>query len=791
MNISDIEHSEIASTLKTINDHDLKWLFDHLFPETNANEEILFPFGITPISQKPGNKTVKRNLDWLQDSVFIEFSAENEILYTPSTTIFTFVDFKKRTSKGYHRTNVSYGLLKVLKSRSDYDKEKILENKQDDVILWDNSKSNNIKSGYIFGFCHASKQENHRVEFHFVEDANNQQPRRSWWSNRERDVLTLSNESVTLPISTLKEWMVNGRNEKTKEKLRIVGTQRYLFNKQLKFTIQCELARRNNNINELEARIWDIKTNPVDKEIYEIVKTEAEKINELVGYEKIFENQIHNAAVSCQILLDKDSHLRAILGADTQSGKSGASELLSQSIRKVLIHRNLISKDDNIGCLFILHISDSNLKNQNEDRLISNDKGSYHGPISKGVFKSMTDEKVYMATEMLSGGAVNRINEANGLLISKYKCKKIILISDEIQSAMTVGQQISGIYDKLGVHYDQQDILIFGTTATATRYYNQTYDKKPLTVYWGENGSNYYGINDMDIDNKLRHLGNISNEALLQHVEENIIPNKYILVRDNGVKRRFWENLAQQKNIEIKNFICSEGNISTLNKQLRMPPSFYGKENMILMVKMGYRAGNTIDHTKHVSVAFDSFSGDEPVIQSFPGRFSGNQHNRGEDCPIVYTNLPKVRQYLIEREIIKNGHLPEVSINKKIKLKKAKVLTPPKIECVELNSKEYIAHKEMLETKFKDQNFAVNWCDDNISYNFAKMVLNSKWKEPFRALGLKDKTCQTGKFVKHIRELVKNYPKLSDSTTEYVLIATNVKEETGRKRGNSVLQTTN
>ena len=785
------EYEQLQNTFSSISTHDLQWIYDNLNIDNETNQ---YQGGYTPISQYSGKEILDSNIDFIFENIGLDFSKNEEEYFTyrdydcngntvrKPKTIFSFIDFSKKVKDRYKETKINYYVLKGLKSRYDYNKEKT-EYKTNPI--WDNSRANTIAAGNLFFFAHDNKQNNFIAEMHYVESADNNQPRRKWWSKANRNVLTLSEKFVSLPLAVVKEWIVSGTdNRKMSPKNRLQGTSTAKFNKHLKFALHLELAKRNGSLQELEAKIWNVQENPIDESIFNVVTTVANSINTLVNGTKIFSNQIHNASVSLQILLDQTSDQRMILCADTQSGKSGSSELLSHSIRPVLLLKNLISADDKIGCINIQHISDSALKDQNlDDRLICSRFGTFH-PYEDNIYKSIVDYNILMTYDMLSGGAANRIIKDAERLINEFKCKKIIIISDEIQSAMTYGQQISKVYDNLQLNSDQNNIFTFGTSATPDRYHKQTYDKKPITLYWGENGENYYGIQDMVNDSKLHNLGNISDELYEAHILKYLIPNKYIFVRDYGAKTKFWNTFAQKYNIKIKPFNCAEGNISDLNKQLKQPPAFYDVTNMILMVKMAARAGNTINTLEHVSVMFDSFSGDEPIIQSFPGRCSGNQPNRKAFCPDIFTNLPKVQQYLVDRETIRNGQLPEVK--KTQSGKRAKIGQPPEYKCISVQSSEYKDHVVFVKSEF-GEDFMVNHCDEQ-KKNLAKAALSMKHEFPFRALGLKNKVGPWENYNEDIKKLIVRYPELLNQ--DYVLIAKNIIKISSRKLGNTVLQKT-
>lgn len=675
------------------------------------------------------------------------------------------------------------------KSRRDYLFEKNSRPKNS-PMLWDNTKANSLQSGNMFAFLHQSAQENQRVEIHYIEEVDNCEPRRLHWEQNNRTVLTLSTKFIDLPIKVLKSWMVSGDNYNViKEKYRIIGTSKLQLDPRLKFNIQIELADRKNQLANVEARIWNISDHPIDNDIFNIVLSVASTINANSNKIKFFDNQIFNASVAIQMLLDKNSFNRAILGADTQSGKTGTSELISQSIRLVLISKNIIKDDEKIAIGFIQHISDTNLKEQTLERICDGFSFSYY---KDSILKSKNDENVFSFVEMLSGGANDRISNIYEKIINDYKCSKVILISDEVQSAMSVGQQISTIFKKLEISANSvnENIYLLGVTATPNRYYNQLSDGYRLTLFWGQSGESYYGIQNMIDGGKIHHFGDfgtISQVAFENHIKPFIKPNSYILVRINSQNKNYlqkWENFAKTNNIRIEEFDCDKKNISSLKTYLQQEPKWFDQNNIILLVKMSVRAGVTLDNIGNISIAVDCFSGEDSVIQSFVGRFCGNQPNRKQHCPHILTNKVKVENYINDREYLIQGIMPKI---KQSKIKKAAVGNTFDIKCVDVNSSEFQEHKEQIEKTF-NKKFGANYCDKQNKTNLANEILNNRWDEPLRSIGIQNKSSSNfGKFDDDIKKLVDKYPNLIHEN--YVLIAKQVTNKP-KKIGDSELQKT-
>ncbi len=788
---------DILATLKDIPTKDLIWIDDHLLVNHNSKR---FESGYSPITQNHPLKIVNDNLDFIYDHMFItSFNDEDELIFTvpginrngkekrKPLKIFTLIGNWEAKGKKKCARALDFYELKCLKSRSDFNRE---QRNNPNQIIWDNTRNNSIRPGCLFSFVHNNAAAGNIAELHYVEDTGTVQSRRSWWLARHanREVITLSEDKVIIPVDTFKKWLVTRSGRPMKEKNRLQGTTSAVFNDDLKMTIRVEIAARQNKSEEIEAKIWNLVEHPLDNDIFEIVNQEANKFNDKVGSIKFYPNQIKNAAIACQMLIHPLSNNTGILGADTQSGKSATAELVGHCFRRILVLKGILEEDDAIGIIFMLHISDTNLKSQTDKGL----KESFR-QIEPGILKSTLDYKTYATSQMLSNNATSRIETTNERFTSQYKCKKIILISDELQSAMTLGQQISKIYDKLDVNNtSSSNVYVFGTTATPNRYYAYTSVKDQIPIYWGDNGDSYYGIQHMYEDGKIKNLGHISDEVYADHVKTYLEDNKFIIVRvqNQDAKKQFWIKLQQELGFYIEEFNCNEGNISELNTYLQDPPEFRqektGTTKVVIMLKMAGRAGQRFDTFKHVSALFDSFSGDDAIVQSFPGRACGNQPNRREECPVIFTNLPKVEQYLVDRDHLKNGQLPPLQSARKHKDKiLLKVAHNSEFICVSTSSDEYKEHKEKVFAA-NGKEFAAEHCDEQ-KVNLARKILKGKWPDIGRCIAIKNKKATS--FVqhdKHIKKLIEKYPDLLKPGM--VLIPKEMIVDTGRKIGDSVLQ---
>lgn len=540
-----------------------------------------------------------------------------------------------------------------------------------------------------------------------------------------------------------------------------------------------------NELRELLPAGRDIQNNlpicwikPIDPNILKIVSDKAELINSETEY-KIYPNSVEQAARALHMITANGTGYGLPI-ADLQSGKSAMQVLCACCLRDVLVYQFGFS--GNLGIHILSHISDRDMKKQ-----IENDHFKKAGwneedipdenNIDQTVFTFIGDDHTFLMFDMLSTNAVKRV-ETNSEVFKSLKCTKIGIISDEIQSASLIKQQYDRILLDHGHNINSEnkstnkDIYLLGSTATGNKFIGATSDGNPVYVCYGAPGQGYYGLKEMLNEGRI-----IDNSQDFETVDEFCEfyasydvwheDKKFAIVRygvrsklgDGTSEEDAWREFCRRNDLNTPvEYDSSNGNISGIQRKLKSAKRLNGNNTQIMFIKAALRAGITFapESIKNIAAFIDSYTGDESVVQSLPGRACGYEHRSNLKFPI-FANIQKIEEYVQDMESLKKGVIPirTAKPGKVINwsVTEFKIASTKEFEDTFLGLHPYLSPMgEIGYTHLFENNFK----------NIASTLLSGGWTGQTNRAIVLGKRNENHKYLADIDKLIAKYPELTE-----------------------------
>ncbi len=405
-----------------------------------------------------------------------------------------------------------------------------------------------------------------------------------------------------------------------------------------------------------------------------------------------------------------------VVHAQMQQGKSGVA------MATIALWKQMHKNQENIRIIYLLHLSDNNLKQQAKDDL--NECGWFED-----------DVEVYHHSEIKN--------------IKIDKKKKTLIIGDEGHVAIGLDKPLHKLYKNLGINIGQPinswknkniDLLIISATPFAHIIYEIQNGKSFQPIHFKKN-NHYYGISNINqkrrflqsdkiVDNRTKSVTPFIIDIINQF--KKYVKNKTCIIRLTGPERvELLTDYLKRIKLKYVEFNSEENNISELDKRIKKEP----RNSQVIIIRGAMRAGKRLTSTKHIGMVVTSANSKGDTMLQDIGRYCGHeiidkngiQYNRRKDDTFpIFCNTNEIQNAIrFYEEDWKNICIPSgrnnKSISEKSKTKKYSIIIPltTKPTVVEIkNFYSQYAKKPLpqeAETRFKGSNNTANHNTDTIS----------------------------------------------------------------------------